>query len=233
MLTYTIITSFLIALFSFLSGRQLLKKKNIEDKYFAWFWLFVGCMWLIGASRPIFNKLEIYQVSEIMPHIVQIILAIHTIPFALLIIHRLTKNITITKFAGLFAAIFGISYIYYILSDGLSATIHTVYGPDNIIPVSATFIFQMMFFFSLPLFIFDFLSSLIKMFSKFTQQNIHYFLVVLSLIIYAFGGFFDKIKIEVGQDWHLFLLRIIYLVSALIAYTYATSRTKNQDYAKK
>ena len=226
MIFYTILTSWLISLFALLTSLHLWRKKRLTDKLFASFWFLVFFLWLLGGSRALLDSLSLYQISEIIPYIVQIIVPIHFLPFVLFVILRLTKNATITKYAGYLTSVFAVIYIYYIFSDGLSPTSQTIYGPDNAIPQTAAFVFQMIFFLGLPLLIFDFLLSLYKTFDKLNSSSFYYFLPVLSFLIYALGGYFDQEQLELKLGWQILLLRLIYLISVLIAYVYSTKKGK-------
>ncbi len=234
-LALNFLTTFCVALVSFLIARKLIHRDNTdwESKSFGLFWLMAVPIWgsaALSSFSLIFNGWDLFMIFE------SLIRIFVPIEITIELFYILTKIFGVNRKHLYFTFIFGaatIFYLYSVFNNGFEVSKLGNYGADTRLSGGASIVFIILFALPFLLGVYDLFFRLIKLFSRYGRQRWGGFFATFSVILYGCAAFWDELGI-VTADWRLMFVRITLLVSVVIAYfCYETPGEKNIVIEKK
>ena len=213
---YNIFCSFVISFASFYTGFYIFKKKkeSKEAKYFSFFWLSVALTWFcIGFYTLLLPNINLFFILGS-----QVGIALSFVAFAFYISYRIWGKINKTAFFFYF-----LFFLLFLLSIFLLPTpefVITDWGIAFLIPAPTIIAFFIILGISLFLACIDLFARAAQWKKTRNIIELYRFFATFSAFLYIFAGSLDQFLFQViyFAGIGLFLIRIIEMFSALLAY---------------
>lgn len=215
---YNVFTCWVVTIMGLMAAREMLNMPSRELAWRAlgWFWVFASSLWLLAGLRLLAYFFGMPELDRKLFYLDEVFVGLHMIAAVVFLAERIWRRRPVTNLFFAFAVLMVFVFLGFLIAFGIESTIPTPWASEHKLHRAVFLSFLPLYSCCLLLLVYATINDVVGRIRHGAWRDGRMALATASLAMYAVAGVFDVRGIF--AEWHLLLVRVVYLVTALTAF---------------